>query len=364
MKFAPAHRSPDKSVRLFLLPLAFALYCGAASGTPRNAIANQLAASLRQIAFSVQEEHSVNLVLADLNSGSVQELGSTGNRLIFPYLSADGSRLLVVRQHPDNGTSDLLSCTTDTFRCKLLHSSKYSITSPVEIDERRILFVSGQPRTDGSNLRSKYLGFSANRYVKHDIWRLDVGQSPSRITDFELYELSDLCVTEKNLYFHGLGPRNDKPVIPHYIPDQRPASDIFRLSLDRASGSLVSPEVQLTPLFQDEGYTSSGKVAADETLAALIRTTTNWPSLGYRYDLVIQDLHKGTSLTIPPTDRLGFSRPVFVGNTLFVNEIFDNKYIIKRMLPGDTSPQLALEITDGSINHAPVIQIRVDDAVR
>ena len=175
-----------------------------------------------------------------------------------------------------------------------------------------------------------------------------------------------ICVSpEKNLYFHGLGPRNDKPVIPRYIPDQRPASDIFRLSLDRSrSGSVVSPEVQLTPLFQDEGYTSSGKVAADETLAALIRTTTNWPSLGYRYDLVIRDLHTGTSLTIPPTDHLGFSRPVFVGNTLFVNEIFDNKYIIKRMLPGDTSPQLALEITDGSINHAPVIQIRVDDEVR
>jgi hypothetical protein len=112
------------------------------------------------------------------------------------------------------------------------------------------------------------------------------------------------------------------------------------------------------------GYTPSGKVAADESLAALIRTARNWPGLGYRYDLVIQDLQTGASLTIPPTDRLGFSRPVFVGNVLFVNEIFDNKYIIKRMLPGDTSPQLALEITDGSIIHAPVIQIVVEDEIR
>jgi hypothetical protein len=356
--------SATRATGNFCFAITIALYSVSASAMPRNVVAGHLAASSRQVAFSVQEEHSVDLVVADLSSGAVRELRSTGNRLIFPYLSDDGSRLLVVRQHPDNGTSDLLSCTTDTFLCRLLHRSENSITSPVEVDEKKILFVSGQPRTDGSNLRSKYLGFSVNRYVKHDIWRLDVGQSPTRVTDFELYELGDLCVTEKNLYFHGLGPRKDKPVIPHYIPDQRPASDIFRLPLDRVSSSVGLPEVQLKPLFQDEGYTPSGKVAADESLAALIRTARNWPGLGYRYDLVIQDLQTGASLTIPPTDRLGFSRPVFVGNVLFVNEIFNNKYIIKRMLPGDTSPQLALEITDGSIIHAPVIQIVVDDEIR
>jgi hypothetical protein len=363
MNSVTARHSTDRKLRLLLLPLAFAFYCGAASGTPRNVIANQLAASLRKVAFSVQEEHSVDLVFADLGSGSVTELRSAGNRLIFPYLSPDGSRLLVVRQHPDNGTSDLLSCTTDTFRCKLLHSSEYSITSPVEIEEKRILFVSGQRRTDSGNLRSNYLGFPVNRYVKHDIWRLDVGQSPSRVTEFELYELSDLCVTAKNLYFHGFGPQKEKPVIPKPDADRRPASDIFRLPI--ASGSVGLPEVQLKPLFQDEGYTTSGKVSADGSLAALIRTTTNWPNAGgYRYDLVIQDLQTGASRTIPPTDRLGFSRPVFVGNALFVNEIFDNKYIIKRMLPGDTSLQPALEISDGSIIHAPVVQILIDDEVR
>jgi hypothetical protein len=62
--------------------------------------------------------------------------------------------------------------------------------------------------------------------------------------------------------------------------------------------------------------------------------------------------------------RLGFSRPAFVGNALYVNEIFDSKYIIKRMSPGDTSPLLALKISDGSIIHAPVIHILVNDEVR
>jgi hypothetical protein len=300
-----------------------------------------------------------------LGSGSVTELRSPGNRLIFPFLSPDGSRLLVVRQRLENGVSDLLSCTIDNFRCKLLHSSKDAISSPVEIDQHRLLFVSGQLRTDGPNLRSKYLGFPVNRYVKHDIWRLDVGRSPSRVTDYELYELGDLCVTVSNVYFHGVGPRPDKPVIPSFAALQRPATDVYQLTLDRASGSVSSPEVQLKPLFLQEGYTFAAKVSADESLAALIRTTTNWPNGGgFRYDLVIQDLQTGVSRTIPPTDRLGFSRPVFVGNALLVSEIFDNKYIIKRMLPGDTSLQPVLEISDGSIIHAPVIEIAVDNEVR
>jgi hypothetical protein len=344
--------------------ITIALHSVSASATPRNVVAGHLAASSRQVAFSVQEEHSVDLVIAELGSGSVSELRSPGNRLIFPYLSPDGSRLLVVRQHPDNGASDLLSCTTDTFRCKQLHTSKDSITGPVEIDAHRILFVSSQLRTDGPNLRSKYLGFQVNRYVKHDIWRLDVGQSPSRVTDFELYELGDLCITANNVYFHGVGPRPDKPVIPRFGALQRPASEIYRLPLDRASWLINLPKVQLKPLFLQEGYTYAAKVSADESLAALIRTTTNWPSGGFRYDLVIQDLQTGASRTIPPSDRLGFSRPVFVGNTVLVSEIFDNKYIIKRLVPGDPSIQPVLEISDGSIIHAPVIEIIVDAEAR
>jgi len=332
---------------------------------PRNVLAGHLAASSRQVAFSVQEDHSVDLVIADLESGSVIELKSPGNRLIFPYLSPDGSRLLVVRQHPDNGASDLLSCTTDTFRCKQLHSSSDSIASPTEIDDHRILFVSSQLRTDGTNLRSKYLGFQVNRYVKHHIWRLDLGQSPIRITDFELYELGDLCVTATNVYFHGVGPRSGKPVIPKFEALQRPASEIYRLPLDRASGLINVLEAQLKPLFSQEGFTYAAKVSVDESLAALIRTTTNWPSGGgFRYDLVIQDLKTGASRTILPSNHLGFSQPVFVGNTVLVNDIFDNKYIIRRVVPGDLSSQTVVEISDGSIIHASTVEVATDAEAR
>jgi Tol biopolymer transport system component len=142
---------------LLLITLAF--HSGLASATPRNVVAGHLAASARQAAFSVQEEHSIDLVIGDFGSGSVTELRSPGTRLIFPSLSPDGDRLLVVRQHPDNGESDLLSCRTDNFHCRQLHTSKDAISSPIEIDEHRILFISSQLRTDGPNLRSKYLGF-------------------------------------------------------------------------------------------------------------------------------------------------------------------------------------------------------------
>jgi hypothetical protein len=343
-----------------LLSITLAFHSGLTSATPRNVVAGHLAASSRQVAFSVQEEQSIDIVVGDFESASVTELRSPGTRLIFPFLTPDGRRLLVVRQHPDNGVSDLLSCTTNNFHCRQLHTSKDAISSPIEIDEHRILFISSQLRTDGPNLRSKYLGFPVNRYVRHDIWRLDVGQAPRRVTDFELYELGHLCITANNVYFSGMGPRSDKPVIPKYKALQRPMSDIYRLPIDRTSGAISLPDVQLKPVFLQEGHTSSASVSADESLAALIRTTTNSPSGGYRYDLVVQDLRTGASRTIEPANRLGFSRPVFVGNAVLVSEIFNDRYIIKRMLPGEASIQPVLEISDGLIIHAPVIEIAVD----
>src|SRR5882757_2283956 len=83
--------------------ITIALYSVSAWAVPRNVVASHLAASSHQVAFSVQEEKGVGLVVADLKSGSVTELKSPGDRLVFPYLSPDGSRLLVVRQHPANG---------------------------------------------------------------------------------------------------------------------------------------------------------------------------------------------------------------------------------------------------------------------
>jgi hypothetical protein len=360
MKLLSVTRATRNAFGKLCFAVTLALYSAGASAVPRNVVAGPLAASSRQVAFSVQEENSVGLVIADLKFGSVTELKSPGNRLVFPYLSPDGSRLLVVRQHPDNGTSDLLSCTTDTFRCKQLHTSTGSISSPTEIDEHRILFVSSQSRNDSENLRSKYLGFKVGKYVNHDVWRLDVGQPPTRVTDFELHELGDLCVTATSVYFHGAGPRPEKPVIPKFEPLQRPASEIYRVPLELASGLISLPHTQLKPQFLQEGYTFAAKVSEDESLSALIRTTTNWPSGGgYRYDLVIQNLKTGVSRTLLPSSRLGFSRPVFLGNTVLVSEIFDYKYIITR-IADDLSSQSVLEISDASIIHASTVEIASD----
>ena len=109
-----------------------------------------------------------------------------------------------------------------------------------------------------------------------------------------------------------------------------------------------------------EGYAFAAKVSDDESISALIRTTTNWPSGGgYRYDLVVQNLKTGVSRTLLPSSRLGFSRPVFVGNTVLVSEIFDYKYIITR-IADDLSSQSVLEIWDASIIHASTVEIASD----
>jgi hypothetical protein len=336
--------------------------CPASAAYPERLIVGKhFTASPRQAAFSVRDENDIVVLVVDLESGSVTKLRSTGTRLIFPFLSPDGARLLLVRQHPDSGESDLLSCTTARFDCRHLLTLRDAISCPVEFDDRRILFISSAIRSGGPNLRSRYLGVDVNRYVRHDIWRLDIGQPPIRITDFQLYELHDLSVTAGRVFFSGMGPRRNKPVIPNYEPLQRPASEIFWLPFDRTDGSLSLPETQLSPIFVEEGYTYSANMAFDESIAALIRTTTSHAY--YRYDLVVRDLTTKSNRTIEPIG-LGFSRSVVVGHTVLVNEIFDSGYLIRKLLPGDGSLRSVVDLTNKSIASVSPTEITVEQEAR
>jgi hypothetical protein len=57
---------------------------------------------------------------------------------------------------------------------------------------------------------------------------------------------------------------------------------------------------------------------------------------------------------------LGFSRPVFVDKEIMVNELFDDRYIIKKILSDGASIRSVTEITDGSIIHTLPTEIVVE----
>jgi Tol biopolymer transport system component len=201
-----------------------------------------LAASVRNAAVLVRTSRTDNmqLLLVDFATGKRIRLKSERSHLLSPYLSPDGTRLLFSRQPLDHQGHELLSCETATLTCRMILKSTGSIHSAIEISGGRILYVSSPyfKRFDGRI-----------RLSHNDIWIFDSTNGPRQLTEFKLYELGSLSVTDSEIYFSATGPSRDRPVIPKYEPDANQQSNIFRLPFNVEKGTIETPSETLTPLF-------------------------------------------------------------------------------------------------------------------
>jgi hypothetical protein len=273
---------------------------------------------------------------------------------MYPFLSPDGERLLLARQDSHAGESELLSCGITNLVCRRLFTTKLSIVDPVEINADKIVYISS--------------AFNAipgvrSRYSDNDFWLYEAGKEPRPITDVQFHVLTRLSVTSSHIYFSALGPHPGKEVIPKYKPLEDASSSIYRLAFDSHTDVVTIPPTQLSPLFvADRSESNSPSVAFDETFAAFLRADV-YRKGGFRFDLVVQSLTTSASLLFESAG-IGFSRPVVVGRTVVVNDLLDDRYIIKRLLPGKTSLQTEIEITDDEIARLPATEITVENESR
>ncbi|GAB1715470.1 MAG: hypothetical protein NTAFB05_05120 [Nitrobacter sp.] len=310
-----------------------------------------MTASSTNAAFYVEtSSRTDDVILIDFKSKALKKLSSHGRRLGYPSLSLDGERLLLVRQDPHTGESELLSCEITNLICRRLFATKLSIVDPVGIGADRIVYVSSDP---GARFD----------YADNDLWLFETGKEPRPITDLQFHVLTRLSVTSSHIYFSALGPHPGKEAIPKYKPLEDASSSIYRLPFDSHTGVVTVPATQLSPLFVAErSKSNSPSIAFDETFAAFLRTD-RYRKGGFRFDLVVQSLTTSASILFKSAG-IGFSRPVVVGSTVVANDLLDDRYIIKRLLPGKTSLQTEIEVTDDEIARLPATEIIIENESR
>ncbi len=286
-------------------------------------------------------------MVVDLESGGRTKVRSKGGKLLSPFLSMDGERILLVRLDNETGEYSLLSCTTMDFACRRLMTTKSSINSPTEISADRILYVSSP---------LKFVAGVRSHYLQHDLWMLEKDNPPRQLTDLQFYQMNWLSVTSSSIYFSAMGPRRDRQIIPKFAPSASADSDIFKLPFDAARGSVELPQGVLKPQFLASGRSIAASVAPAESMAAFLRTENRVG--GYRYDLVVMDLKTQASKLIESTG-LGFSRPTVIGQAVMAREIFDDRYVIGRLLSNDASIKPLAEVTDAFIASIEPTEIRL-----
>ncbi|MGM4890371.1 hypothetical protein AB8B02_28755 [Tardiphaga sp. 862_B3_N4_1] len=309
-----------------------------------------LAASVKNAALLVKSgaDDNLQLLLIDFQSGRKIRLRSERAHLSSAYLSPDGARLLFSRvPFGEQQGYELVSCATDTFSCRSIVKSSGSIHSAFEISNGRFLYVS-------SPYFKAYDG--RLRLNRNDIWMFDPAVGARQLTDFQLYELHSLSLGGASLYFSALGSPSQKPIIPKQDPSSNRQSSIFQLPFDAMKGFLSMPSTTLSPSFEASGIATRPSASADASLVAFLRTRTDIGA--YRYDLVVADLKTGAERLITAPGR-GFSRPVVIGDNIYVSFTNGDRVTIRRYGRDEVEMLSVAEIDDASVASAEVVDLKI-----
>jgi Tol biopolymer transport system component len=307
-----------------------------------------MAASVKNAVLLVRAGRTdpMQLLLVDFGTGKRIKLKSDRSHLLSPYLSPAGTRLLFSRQALGHQEHDLVSCDTATLRCRTILKSTGSIQSAIEISDARILYVSS-PYVKGSGGRI--------RLSRNDIWIFDPATGSRKLTDFGLYELHSLSVTDNEIYFSAFGSRHDRPLIPKPADGER--SDIFRLPFDPEKATIDTTSGTWAPLFASGGISTRPTVSADGSLIAFLRTRTGVNP--YHYNLVLAEPNSHAERLIE-SSGMRASRPVIIDHDVYAAITKEDRVLIEVKHPGTSDMELIADIDNASINNADTVELKIE----
>lgn len=305
------------------------------------------AASEKNAAFPVQFTEGTAIIFVDLATGGLQKLVSSKANIFAPYLSPDGTKLLIVRRLHNSKEFELISCETRLFDCKQVFKSANRLDSPIEISNNRILYIASPYMVGGDG---------RGRYAKNDIWSIDAEGKQRQLTSMELYQLDSLSVGKSEIYFNGYGSPRKNPVIPRAEPLAKNQSEMFKLPFDETTGDIAAPQGILKPLFPNGGIAIRPSVGPDGFPFAFLQTRTDIGN--YKYNVVLLDPDRWTSRVFE-TSGTGFSRPVVVGDKVIANDIGHSSRVIRMFTPGKIESQTLATIDDASISKLEAKELKI-----
>jgi len=278
----------------------------------KELLISQFAASAKLVVFpAILEGGSTGLIVFDRVSQKAKVISEERAGLFAPFLSVDGERLLFMKHSVGR---DIVSCSTESWRCEALVHTEDTVFSPTEISKDAIVYASS-PLVTGLDKRQ--------RYNRNDVIAVAKGGKRSRITSLGYYSLDSISVTENSVFLSGTnGPY-----------------EIFRSSLPQLDeGAIVpiSPSVFLEP---SSIPVASVSASPDGQFVSFRKAETVRGK--YDYNLNVVNL-AGKPLGIAKVDGIAMSRGTFIDRKLLFNELYSDNYIVRQWdFLNDTSVNIA-----------------------
>lgn len=313
----------------------YASFRNATSGVDRLTQARQrsihggFTASPSMVAFQIPlGDETDGIVVLDRVGGGERLIADKKYTHWSPRFSSDGERMVFARQMLGSKDRELLSCETSTWHCSILFRTQAALSSPVDTGSGNVIFST--TADDGK-------GF--------DIFAVRKGRAPVRLTNYEAYALSPISVGGNKIAFGAEGKRDFEPSeCANRDRKECDKSDIYILEFDPSSASISNKPTTLAPRFTVAGLSIHPILSGDGKRVAFLNTSRKGNP--WRYNIASADVEGvvdgGLSL-----EGLAFSQGAFVGDTLLVNELFEDHY---RILSVDLSTR---RVTGMGIKHSP-----------
>jgi hypothetical protein len=279
------------------------------------AIHGGFTASTELVAFQVPISPTANgLILIHRAGRRAAMLAQDGYSYRSPRFSDDGERLVFARAQAGQAETELVSCVVSDWRCTTLLRSTSSISSPVDIGGGKVLFALGYPVVRNGEV---------TRYRRYDFHIVSPGRQPSRMTGFDLVGLHAISVGKDKVYFSAVGGKSQSTAASCTDAIKCDSSEIFSLDLDRDADAILNPPDKLKPAMLPDGLSVHPAISADGTRLAFLNTDRKGNP--WRYNLKVSGANGDQPQTIA-VSGIAFSAAAFVGETLLVNELFQDRY--------------------------------------
>lgn len=277
------------------------------------------AASEKFVAFPVPVGNGANgIMLVSLQGDRARLISTNGYSHWSPQFSSDGERLVFVRAASPSGVRELVTCETGSWRCSILFRASHQLVAPVDIGNGYVLFAANKLR-EGDDAKSR----------RFDIFAVRKGEQPTQLTDYEMYEVQSLTAARGKILFGADGRRGFEPSsCPPRDSLKCDKSDIYALDFDPQRMTVLNKPDLLRPLFIVPGYSTQPVISPDAKRVAF--KNTNKQGNPWRYNTAISDI-SGVVEGGVPVQGYAFSAGTFVGNWLFVNEVFEDHYRVLRI---------------------------------
>lgn len=306
-------------------------------------------ASEERVAFPVPLGEGANgIILIAPETDRVGLIATSGYSHWSPQLSSDGKRLVFVRGASSGGDRELVTCDIGSWRCSVLFRTSRQLVTPFDIGNGFVLFATNQPR-EGDDAKSR----------RFDIFSVRKGQKPTQLTNYEMFGVQSLSATKDRIVFGAEGKRGFEPSsCPPADSFKCDKSEIYALDFDPEQMKILNKPPLLKPLFTVAGHSVGPMISSDGKRVAF--RNTNRQGNPWRYNLVVSDV-SGTVEAGFAVQGNAFSSSAFVGNFLFVNEVFADHYRFVRIdLPSERVSGYRVEHSPEYLKTVEPINLSVD----